>query len=124
MLVGGVIEDELGNDADSAAMRFAQERLEVGQGAVRRMNACVVRYVVTIVLQWRRIERQQPNRSNSEILQVVELIGQALKIADAIGVAVVESADVDFVNYRVLVPGRIVFEYEAFFRFCHCRRST
>src|SRR5262245_16791831 len=124
MLVGGVIEDELCNHTDSAAVRFPKESLEIGQGAIRRVHARVVRGVVTIVLQWRWIERKQPDRSDSEILQVVEFVGKALEIADTIGVAIVESADVDFVDYRVLIPGRIVLEYEAFFRFCHCRRST
>ena len=88
------------------------------------MNAGVVGDVVTVVLQWRRVERKQPDRSDAEILQVVEFFGQAVEIADAVGVAVVESANVHFVDDRVLVPGRIVLEDEAFFRFCHCRRST
>src|SRR5262245_20199745 len=50
MLIRGVIEDKLCNYTDSAAVRFAKESLEIGQGSVRRMHAGVVGDVVTVVL--------------------------------------------------------------------------
>ena len=40
--------------------------------------------------------------------EVVELLGQAAEVADAVAVAVVEGADVHLVDDRVLVPERVV----------------
>src|SRR5260370_584066 len=50
------------------------------------------------------MERQQPNGRDSKLPQIVELFGEAAEIADAIAVAVVESADVSFVDDGVLIP--------------------
>ena len=42
-----------------------------------------------------------------EVLQVIQLLGEAAKIAHAVFVAVVEGAGVDFIDDRVFVPQRI-----------------
>ena len=66
----------------------------------------VIGDVVAVVAQRRRIERQQPDRGHAEVLQIVELRGKPAEIADAVAVAVVERADVELVDDRVLVPLR------------------
>ena len=104
MLIAGVIDDQLGDDADPAAVRLFQERLEIGQRAVARMDGGVVGDVVAVIAQRRRIERQQPDDVDAEVLQVVELARQPLKIADAVVVRVKERADVRLVDDPVFVP--------------------
>ena len=90
-----------------AAVRLGDEPLEVVQRAVARMDVLVVGDVVAVVAQRRRVERQQPERVDAELLQVVELLGQAGEVADAVVVAVEEGADVRLVDDGVLVPERI-----------------
>ncbi|GBD19376.1 hypothetical protein HRbin27_01882 [bacterium HR27] len=51
MLVGGVVEDQLGNDPDPASVRLADEFLHVSQRHVGWMNVGVVRDIVAIVAQ-------------------------------------------------------------------------
>ncbi len=41
VLVGGVVDDQLGDDADATPMRFADEAPEVAQRAVVFVNAFV-----------------------------------------------------------------------------------
>jgi hypothetical protein len=108
VLVGRVVEHELDDDAETAAVRLAQKALEVAHRAVRRVNPRVVRGVVAIVLQGRGAEGKQPESGDAEILQVVEPLGQAAEISDAVPVAVVERADVELVDDRVFVPEGIV----------------
>jgi hypothetical protein len=67
----------------------------------------VIRDVVAIVAQGRREEWHEPYRADPQFLEVVELPFKPLKITDAIPVAVVESADVDLIDDRVLVPKHI-----------------
>ena len=107
MLIGGVVDDQLGDDADVAAVRLGHEPIEVVQRAVARMDVLVVRDVVAVVAQRRRVERQQPQRVDAEPLQVVELLGQPGEVADAVVVAVEEGADVRLVDDGVLVPERV-----------------
>ena len=75
MLVGGVVDDQLGDDAQIAAVRLAHKGLEIGHLAVGRVDVLVVGDVVAVVAQRRGIERQQPQRRDAEILQVIELAG-------------------------------------------------
>ncbi len=107
MLVGGVIQHQLGNHAQPAPVGLAQKTLKVFQRAVRGMDVGVIGDVVAVVAQRRGAEGQEPNGGYAEVLQVIELLGQAAEIADAVGDAVEEGAHVHFVNDGVFVPGDI-----------------
>ena len=84
MLVGRVVDDELGDDADVAPVRLGDEPIEVRERAVARMDVLVVRDVVAVVFERRRIEGQQPQRVDAEVLEIVELARQPWKVADAV----------------------------------------
>ena len=108
MLIGGVVDHELRDDPKSAIVRGIHERQEVPSRAVARMNVVVVGDVVAVVAERRRIERLQPDRRDAERLDVVELLRQPAEVADAVVVAVEESADVQLIDDRVAVPERVV----------------
>ena len=73
------------------------------------MNVGVVRDVVAVILQGGRVERKQPYRGDAQVLEIVELLRQPLKISDPVIVAVIEGANVQFLDDRVCVPRRIIF---------------
>ena len=73
MLVGGVVHDELRDHPDSPPVRLAQEEPEVGERPVGGVDTGVVGYVVAVVLQGGGIEGKEPERVDSEVLQVVQL---------------------------------------------------
>ncbi len=108
VLVGGVVDDQLRDHPQAAGVGLPEKGLEVAQRAVVGVDAGVVGDVVAVVLQRRRVERQQPDRRDPEVLQVVEPGGQAAKVADPVAVAVGEGTDVELVDDRVLVPEGIV----------------
>ena len=85
-------------------MGLAQEALEILQCPIRGMDVGVIGDVVPIVPQRRGAEGQEPNGRYSKIFQEIKLLRQAAEVADAIGVAVGESAHVHFVDDGVLVP--------------------
>src|SRR5215207_5210855 len=68
----------------------------------------VIGDVVAVVLERGREERQDPDAGNAELLEVVQLLDQPPKVADAIAIAVVEGTDVELVDDCVLVPERVV----------------
>ncbi len=87
MLIGGVIDDELGDDAQAAPLGFGDEAAEILHRAEIGIDRSVVGDVVTVVAARRGIERQQPDRGDAELLQIVQLLGQSREVADAVVVA-------------------------------------
>jgi hypothetical protein len=114
VLIRSVIDDQFRDDAQAASMRLFEEALEIVEVAVDRVDGAVVGDVISIVAQRRRVERQQPESGDAEVLEIVELFDQAGKIADAVAVAVHEGPNVDFIKDRVLVPQRVVVEGDDF----------
>ena len=106
MLIGGVVDHELGDHAEVAAMRLADEALEVAERAVVGVHVGVVGDVVAIIPQRRRIEGQQPDRRHAEVANIVELVDQTVEVADAIVVTVGEATHVGLIDDRILVPKR------------------
>ena len=104
MLVGGMVDHQLGDHPHAARMRRGDEALDVGQRAVVRMDAAIVGDVVAVVQARRGIERQQPDRVHAKIGDVVELGDQARKVADAVVVGIKERLDVQLIDDCVLVP--------------------
>ena len=85
-----------------------KKHLEIAQRAISRMDVFVVGDVVAVVFPWRRTEGQKPERRNTEIMKIVELLGEAGEIAHAVAVFIVEGADMYFINDGIFVPQRIV----------------
>src|SRR5438132_5459497 len=71
------------------------------------MNPRVVRDIVAVILERRRVEGQQPKRADAQVLEVVELLHEPPEVADAVIVAVAEGANVELIDDRVLVPEHV-----------------
>jgi hypothetical protein len=72
MLIGGVVDHNLGNNAESPPMGLSQELSEVSEVSVYRMNAGVVRNVIAIVPERRREEGEKPEGGNAQVLKIIE----------------------------------------------------
>ena len=110
MLVGGVVDHQLDDDAQLAALGLLHEAAEILHGAEVGIDVAVVGDVVAVVAAGRGKERQQPKRGDAEILQIVELLGQPDEIADAVAVAVGERLDVQLVDDGILEPELVRIE--------------
>ena len=78
MLVRGVVDDQLGDHPDAVIVGCFEKLLEVVERAVMGMNARVVGNVVAVVFQRRRVEGQEPDRRDPQVLQVVAASGSGL----------------------------------------------
>src|ERR1051325_1588491 len=108
MLIGSVVNDQLGDDAQMTLVCFLKEKLKILERSVDRIDRVVIRYVISVIFERRRIKREQPDRGYPKLLQIIQLLGQAAKVADTIAVAVMESADVSFVDDGVLIPEWVI----------------
>ena len=107
VLIGGVVDDQLGDHAKAPRVRLVDELARVVHGAVVRVHRLVLGDVVAVVALRARVERQHPDGVHPELLDVVEPLGQAAEIPGAVAVAVAEGLDVRLVDDRVLVPERV-----------------
>ncbi len=104
MLVGGVVDDQLGDHADAAAVRLRHEAAEVAHAAIGRVDRAVVGYVVAVVAQRRGVERQHPDDVDAKALDIVEALHKAGEVTHAVAIGVEERLDVELVDDGVLVP--------------------
>jgi len=92
---------------DDAMLRFfasGDEPVEVGEGAILRVDVVVVRDVVAEVDLRRGIDGREPDGVDAQALQIVEARGDAIEVANTVGVRVLKAARIDFVDDRVLPP--------------------
>ena len=104
MLVGGVVQHQVHDDANAVLLRVLLHLVEVGERAIDRIDVFVVGNVVAEIDLRRGIAGRDPDGVDAELLQVVELGGDAGQIADAVIVAVGKAARIDFVEDRMLPP--------------------
>ena len=104
VLVRGVVDDEVDDDADAALLAAMGEFDEVAERAVARIDAVIVRDVVTVVLAGRGLERHQPDRGDAEPVQIIQPPQQALEVADAVAIGIHIGADGKAIDHAVLVP--------------------
>jgi len=92
MLVGGVTEHLVEQNADALRMRRGDQRVEIGQRAVIGMHALVIGNVIAPVAIGRGMDRRQPDRIDAERSDVVELRDETGKIALPVAVRIHEAA--------------------------------
>src|ERR1700733_2869798 len=104
MLIRRVIHDEIENDSYSSFFSLGYEAVEIGERPVCRVNIFIIGDVVTEIHLRRRKARRNPDSVNAERLQIVELRGDAVEIAEAVVVAIGVAARINLVENRVLPP--------------------
>ena len=102
-----MVEHHVEEDADVVRFGGGEEAIEVGEGAVLGVDGGVVGDVVAEVDLRGRIHGGDPDGVDAEGLEVVEARGDAVEVADAVAVGVLEAARVDLVDDGVLPPGGV-----------------
>jgi hypothetical protein len=104
VLVRGVVERKVDDDAHVALVRLRDEILELVEGPEFGEDALEVGNVVATVAKRRLVDRGEPQRVDPEPLQVVELREQALQVARPVAITVNERPHHDFVEDRSAIP--------------------
>src|ERR1051325_4548658 len=102
-----MVKNHLHDYAQLAFVSGVKKILEILKGAVEGMNRSVIGDVISIIAQRRREKGHQPDRIDSQIAKVIQLLSQALEVADTVPSAVVERADVHLLKNGVFVPKRV-----------------
>jgi len=106
VLVAGVVDHQIEDQAHAPAVHLGQQVIEVGHGAELLHDRLVVGDVVAVVVVRRLVHRADPDHVDTERFEIVEARGDAIEIANAIAVGIHEAARVDLVGHRLLPPLR------------------
>ncbi|VUX34665.1 Uncharacterised protein [Bifidobacterium breve] len=104
VLVGGVVDDEVHHDLESAPVRFGQQLVHVVERAEQRVDVPVVGDVVAVVVLRGPVDRREPQHIHAEVGEIVEAGGDALQVAETIAVRVLERPRVNLVHDGVRPP--------------------
>jgi hypothetical protein len=104
VLVGGVVGDQVDDDAQAQVVGVADQGVRVQQRPEHRVHRAVVGDVVPGVGLGGGVEGAEPYGVDAEVAQVREPGTYALQVAHAVAVAVGEAARIDLVDHRVPPP--------------------
>jgi hypothetical protein len=102
-----VVWDEVEDQLQPARVRLGDDAIEIADRAEQRVDRAVVGNVVAEVGHGRAEDRRDPHRVDPEPGEVVEPAGDAVEVADAVAVGVLERARIDLVDDAALPPGRL-----------------
>src|SRR3569833_573062 len=108
MMVGGVVGNEVEDQAKSTAMCLLKQSIEVFHGAEDRIDTAVVGNIVSEVGHGGGIDRRDPDGVDAKLNQIVKTIVDSVQITDAITITVLKRSRVDLVNDGVLPPTLIL----------------
>src|SRR5690606_10842913 len=117
MLIGGMVNYQLIDHYQVPFVRFLQQLTELPYVPVGGVDPVIIRDVVSVVAKRRWKERKKPDRRNAQVLKVIQLGHQPLKITDAIAVSIAEGLDMQLIDYCILVPVQVIVQ--TVFRFNH-----
>src|SRR5437870_3476554 len=101
-----MIDYQFGDNAQITRMCGVQERAEIIERPEIRIDVAIIGDVVAVIAQRGRIEWQQPDGSDSQLLEIIQLFDQTAEVAHPVAVAIAKSLDVQLVDDGVLVPKR------------------
>ena len=98
-----MVDDEINDDADVALVSFVQQVLEIIHRPVFGIDTVIIDDVVSMIRRG-GVDRHEPDGIDAERFEIIQFLGDAVEIADAVVVAVVERADENFVEDRGAPP--------------------
>src|SRR4051794_10823853 len=99
-----MVRDDVGDDTEVERVRLSNELVEVVERSEEGVDVHVVRDVVPVVCAWRRVERREPERVDTEVLEIRQPLRDTGNVADTVAVRVSEAPHVDLVEDGVAPP--------------------
>ena len=114
VLRGGVVDDQVHDDADVPSPGLPDEPLHVLHGSVFRVDGPVVADIIPVVHIGGAVDRAEPDGVHAQLLQITQAADDARYIANPVAVGILKAPGIDLVDDRVLPP----FHYLSFLPFC------
>src|SRR5258707_4527134 len=107
MFVGGVRQDQINNDLDTAFMGAGDQDAEVCVRPKDRINGPIICDVASEIAHRRFVKRRDPDGINTECLDVIEVSIDTSDIPGSIAVSVKEASRIDLIDNCSSPPFRL-----------------
>ena len=104
MLVRTVVGHEIKDQLQAAYMSLGDEVVEVGERAKERIDAYVIRNIVTEIGHRRGVKGGDPDRIDAESDKVIQALFDTAEVTDTIAVRILKAAWVHLINDARLPP--------------------
>ncbi len=104
VLLGGVVGNQVNNDAQAQVVSSGNQCLSLSKRAEHGVNVAVIRHIVTGILLRGAIERRQPNCVNAQIGNGGKPADNACQVAHSITISIGKRSWINLVNDRVTPP--------------------
>ena len=104
MFFAGVSRNQVQQHTDASPVGLAKQSVQVVVGTVARSHLLIVAHVVTGVLEGRIEAGIDPKGVAAQRPDVIQLFNDAVEIANAIGVSVVEGLRIDLIKNCIIQP--------------------
>ena len=104
VLVAGVVEHQIQQDADAPGPRLPDEGAHILHGAEHGIDGPVVGHIVAVVHLGRGEHRADPQSVHPQLLQVVQPGQDARQVTDAVPVGILKALGIDLVDDGFLPP--------------------
>ena len=98
MLVGGMIEHKIHDDADVVLFRFRNQAVHVVEAAEDRVDILIIGDIVTVIFLRGTVNRGEPDGVDAQVLQIVQMFDDTRNITDTVSVGILKSLRVDLID--------------------------
>ena len=106
-----MVDHKVDDHMDAALLSLCHHILEVIHRAILRVDGEVIHHIVAVV-GGRGVDRHQPDAGHTQVgvrlrvavVQVIQLFCDPIEVTDPIAVAVVETANEDLIEDRIVPP--------------------
>ena len=72
MLIAGVVDNKIHNNADVPLFCFCNEGIHILQRTIIGVDIAVIADIIAVILIGRRINRRKPQGADTELLQIIQ----------------------------------------------------
>ena len=113
VLVGGVIDDKIHQNANAALFCFGKQLVKVLHRAKFGLNGGVIGNVVAVIIVGTDINGREPNHIDAKLGKMIEFLNNAANIPHPIAGGILEGSRINLINDCVLLVSHG-------FSFCDC----
>ncbi|MNM88468.1 hypothetical protein D3C81_1006850 [compost metagenome] len=99
-----MIDNQVQNNLHSACVHLLQQLIEILHTSELFHDGLIVRDVIPVIIIGRLEDRTDPNHIDSEVVQIIKLGNDSLKITNTISIAVHETPRVNLICCRFFPP--------------------
>ena len=108
VLVAGVVDDQIHDDADVPLFGFGDQGIHIRQRTVIGVNIAVIADIIAVIPVGRGINRRKPQSTYPKLLQIIQPGDDAGQVADPIAVGVAKAHGIDLIDHLLFPPRGLI----------------